>query len=304
MAANHYRQPVVEQYSLTRDYDTGAPVGTFSCACGFTYSRCGPDQKELDRYKIGRIKSFGPIWEKELIRLAVKENKGLRETSRQLNVDPKTIKNQLEKIKDHRDDHMTQALSVGDLTSELNKYRSRWLEIVENLFGKTKTGLRQLARAEYAWLYRHDRDWLNEHSPDPINRKKYADRRVNWIKRDEELAELVVMAAEEIRQLPGKPVCLTISSIGKRVGELALLQRQLAKLPKTKTILEAMIETVEDFQVRRVKYAADELHKRGELLRTWKIVRVAGLRPGYSKRVAEEIQNKIDTNILDRWRNE
>ena len=296
-AENHYRQPVIEQCSLTRDYDTGLPVGTFSCTCGFTYSRCGPDQKESDRYKIGRIKSFGPTWEKELIRLSVKEKRGLRETARQLNVDPKTIKNQLEKIKDHSNNQSIHDLPVSDFLSELSKYRALWLEIAEHFPGKTKTELRRMAKAEYAWLYRHDRNWLNEHSPIPIRRMKYTDRRVNWVKRDEELAERVVIAAEEIRQLPGKPVRLTISSIGKRAGELALLQKHLAKLPKTKAVLEEMVEAAEDFQVRRVKYAADELHKRGELLRTWKIVRVAGLRPGYSKRVAEAIQKEIETNL-------
>lgn len=293
-AANHYRQPVIEQCGLTRDYDTGLPVGTFSCTCGFTYSRCGPDQKESDRYKIGRIKSFGHIWEKELIRLAVKEKKGLLETARQLNVDPKTIKNQLEKIKDQSNNQLIHDLSMSDFLSKLNKYRARWLEIVEHFPGKTKTELRRLAKADYAWLYRHDRDWLNEHSPTPINRMKYTDRRVNWVKRDEELAERVAMAAEEIRQLPGKPVCLTISSIGKWVGQLALLQNHLAKLPKTKSILEAVVETAEDFQVRRVGYAVEKLRERGELLRTWKIVREAGLRPGYSEKIVQQIQKEIE----------
>lgn len=293
-AANHYRQPVIEQCSLTRDYNTGLPVGTFSCTCGFSYSRCGPDQKESDRYKIGRIKSFGPTWEEGLIRLVVTEKKGLRETARQLNVDPTTIKNQLKKLSDNRNDCLIQPMSVEVLTNELNQYRARWSEIMELFPDKTKTELRRLAKAEYTWLYRYDRDWLNANSPSPLQRKKHIDNRVNWVIRDEELAERVKVAAEEIRKLPGKPVCLTISSIGKRLGELALLQKHLTKLPITKAMLEAMVETVEDFQVRRVRYAAEKLRERGELLRIWKIVREAGLRPGYSERVANEIQYEIE----------
>ncbi|MDF9408525.1 MAG: hypothetical protein A4E52_00162 [Pelotomaculum sp. PtaB.Bin013] len=293
-AANHYRQPVIEQCSLTRDYDTGLPVGTFSCSCGFTYLRCGPDQKESDRYKIGRIKSFGPTWEKELIRLAVVEKKGLRESARQLNVDPKTIKNQLKKIQDQSNDQLINDLSMRDFQSELNKYRARWLEIAEHNPGKTKTELRRSTKAEYAWLYRHDRDWLNDHSPTPIRRMKYTDRRVNWVKRDEELAERVSMAAQEIKQVPGRPVRLTISSIGKRVGELALLQKHLEKLPKTKSILQEVVETAENFQVRRVEYAVEKLREQGELLRTWKIVREAGLRPGYSEKIEQQIQKEIE----------
>ena len=97
-----------------------------------------------------------------------------------------------------------------------------------------------------------------------IQEMKYTDRRVNWVKRAE---------------------------------ELALLQKHLAKLLKTKAVLEEMVKAAEDFQVRRVKYVADELRKRGELLRTWKIVRLARLQLGYYKRAVEEIQKEIEMNL-------
>jgi hypothetical protein len=42
-AENHYKQPVIDDCKVTRDYKTGVPVGTFTCSCGFFYSRRGPD---------------------------------------------------------------------------------------------------------------------------------------------------------------------------------------------------------------------------------------------------------------------
>ncbi|MHB1419806.1 MAG: TnsD family Tn7-like transposition protein [Bacillota bacterium] len=167
-----------------------------------------------------------------------------------------------------------------------------WLDCMEKFPEKTKTELRRIAQAEYTWLYRHDRLWLDEHSPATAP-KKGDDRRVDWKKRDAELAALVAWAAGEIKQQSGKRTRLTVSSIGKKTGKLALLQRHLSKLPETRDTLENVIETEEDFQIHRVRYIASQLRERGELVRIWKIVREAGLRPGYSRRVAEEIHNEV-----------
>ncbi|WP_396953993.1 TnsD family Tn7-like transposition protein [Neobacillus niacini] len=38
-------------------------MGIFRCDCGFIYLRTGPDLEEKDRYKITKIKQFGPVWE-------------------------------------------------------------------------------------------------------------------------------------------------------------------------------------------------------------------------------------------------
>ncbi|MGH4118243.1 TnsD family Tn7-like transposition protein [Clostridium sp.] len=72
--AEHYRMNVVNDLKITADYKTRLPVGTFSCNCGFVYSRKGPDKSSDDRYKVGRIKNFGIVWEDKL-KLCLKERK-------------------------------------------------------------------------------------------------------------------------------------------------------------------------------------------------------------------------------------
>lgn len=92
-AANHYRDPVFDECVLTRCSSTKLPVGTFSCSCGFVYSRRGPDKNEIDKFRIGRIKSFGPVWHSKLKVL----NEGtisLRKKAAILGVNPMTVKNQ------------------------------------------------------------------------------------------------------------------------------------------------------------------------------------------------------------------
>ncbi|THF77822.1 hypothetical protein E6C55_15920 [Cohnella fermenti] len=98
-AGSHYRQRVVTKCIITRDYETrGIPVGTFSCDCGFVYSRRGPDTDKDDCYKIGRIKNFGRTWEERLVDLINTERKSYRAAAHILKVDPTTAKRQYLRI--------------------------------------------------------------------------------------------------------------------------------------------------------------------------------------------------------------
>lgn len=287
-AASHYRSNIIRDCIISRDSKNGLPVGTFSCECGFIYSRRGPDKKGSDLYKIGRIKSFGPEWQKELLYLATQEKISLRGIAKSLNVDTKTIKFQLERLAKQGRGAASQVTPEDRYDKKLKQYRTSWKKVIENHPGKIKTEIRKLMPCTYIWLYRHDRQWLDQNSPPLKARTKHADYRVDWDKRDKELVKRVKHAAGDIKKAC-KPIRVTISSIGKQVGEIALLQRHLLKLPRTKIALGSLVETEEDFQIRRVKWAAKILSEKGELLQEWKIVRMAGLRPGYSERVRKEI---------------
>ncbi|MBV7508768.1 hypothetical protein KW850_26495 [Bacillus sp. sid0103] len=59
MRLQNISKNVLTSCVITRDYKTGLPVGTFTCSCGFVFSRKGPDKTNEDRYKIGRIKELG-----------------------------------------------------------------------------------------------------------------------------------------------------------------------------------------------------------------------------------------------------
>jgi hypothetical protein len=83
--------------------------------------------------------------------------------------------------------------------------------------------------------------------------------------------------------------------IGRETNNLSLLQKHLNKLPQTKKLIEKDYETVEEFQIRRVKYVAEKLRECGELVE-WKLIKEAGLRPGYSREVAKQIEKEIGIN--------
>ena len=175
-----------------------------------------------------------------------------------------------------------------------NIRRRAWSKLVESHPGLNRKQLYRLAPKDFLWLYKNDRTWLRDQLPKPLPKKKYADRRVDWQERDRTVQQEVVRAAAEIRNQPGKPVRVTARAISDRIGSPAILIRRcLQNLPETSTALESVVESVEDFQVRRIRYSAAELRDEAKPLAIWRILKRAGIKPGYSDRVTKEIEKAL-----------
>ena len=246
-AADHYREAIIKEYKVTRCSDTGQPVGTFCCICGFSYSRRGPDQSEEDRFRRGRIKSFGSVWEaklKEYLKLGL----SFRSTALNLGVDTNTV------IK----------YANGNATRHTCTLK---------VIGKKK----KLKK------------------PYELNGCKPV--RVDWELRDLELSWQVKETCKELMNDQSRPVRVRVATIGKRIGKLSMLEKQKDRLPITMDILSNYLESVSQFQIRRVRWAAEQMN--GEWpLKKWKLVKKAGLRPGYSPEVEDEISRCISYNTL------
>lgn len=91
-ASEHYKKAVIENVEISVESKTKKLVGTFSCECGFIYSRRGPDKVEEDRFKIGRIKEFGWKWKEKLADLNKQPGLSLRKIAKDMGTDVKTIK--------------------------------------------------------------------------------------------------------------------------------------------------------------------------------------------------------------------
>ena len=64
-------------------------------------------------------------------------------------------------------------------------------------------------------------------------------------------------------------------------------------MPMTKAYLNSVVESIEDYQIRRVRWAAETLDRRGESFDRWKVIRMAGLRPDYSETVERAIEQEV-----------
>lgn len=204
-AADHYKLEVITKVQITNCYTTKRPVGTFSCGCGFSYSRRGPDSTGKDRLKIGRIKSFGDVWKDKLRQLNLKDI-SLRKKAAILGVDPGTVKNQtklLEKVK-------TDGQTYAKVTS-----------IAENLPSKQ---LNAAIRTK--------------------NKKKQTTR-IDWQKRDSDLNEEIEVAVYRILSYakPTRITLAAISRASKlRIPPVKFWNKLPKTKMKIKSHLETTIE--------------------------------------------------------------
>lgn len=300
-AAQHYLKPVVTRLEISRCYDAKKPVGTFSCSCGFVYCRTGPDQTEADRYRIGKIKAVGQVWQRKLKRIVEVERSGLRETARRLNVDPNTVTRYVKLLgltpswqpvqpEELWEEERSPAPKI-DPKAVRAEHRATWKRLQRQHPHASKTELRQFASACYAWLYRNDRAWLNQNSPS-LRQPVAQNHRVDWPSRDAQILVEVQQAVQKLL-MAEKPLRITITRVAKSIGQLALIEQHLDKLPLTQAYLDSVTECIEDFQIRRVHWAAEQLDRQAKVIEPWKIIRMAGLRPNYSEKVARAIEQAI-----------
>ncbi|HML31958.1 TnsD family transposase [Sporomusa sphaeroides] len=284
---NSYRRDVISTCQISKSKE-GNLVGTFSCQCGFVYARRGSDKDFGSRYKIGRIKKFGEIWHSKLMLFFIKEKCSLRETARRLCVDPQTVKYQLAVC-------LAKEVSLGTTTKEktevqLDSYRYQ-LQILIRMFpDKCRTEIRKMVPAVYTWLYRNDREWLFVNLPPPIRKNRCVKPRVDWDERDRRICSAIRSTVPVLKEKEPL-VRISISLLGKHLGCLSLLQKHLGKLPRTREYLKLVLETVDQFQDRRILHVIKQMKSTGIDPTTWKVMRKAGLKKGMEGKVESIIQS-------------
>ncbi|MGN9863419.1 TnsD family Tn7-like transposition protein [Bacillus swezeyi] len=177
-AAEHHREFVIPGVEITRDSKSKVPIGTFSCSCGFVYTRKGPDMSLENRFRIGRVKAFGEVWKSKLKQLSTRKL-SMRAIVRELGVDSKTVKKYL---KGH--EVVSNQVKIEN-KALLEQYKNEMIEGIRNFPNLSRTALRERFKKQYMFLYRHDKEWLMKNFP--IKQKKLdPTKTVDWDKRDRE----------------------------------------------------------------------------------------------------------------------
>ncbi|WP_146550782.1 TnsD family Tn7-like transposition protein [Rummeliibacillus suwonensis] len=283
-AAPHFKQPVISNVEITRDFKTNNSIGTFSCSCGFVYARKGPDLLEEDKYRIGCVKDYGVIWKNKLKELA---NKGMsiRVIASELGVDSKTVKRYLD---NHEEVNKNEVVKNNHLTEQ---YRAELLNGMKQFCSFSRTQLRKQLSKQYMFLYRHDKEWLFANLPDK-QKKEQPTQVVDWNLRDREYSKKIKHLYSELLTLD-KPVRITLSLIGKRLGILANLEKNAKKLPQTKKLLNEITETIQEFQIRRCCKIIDRFMLENEPVLLWKVQRVGAVKSHHF----HEIKPKLEIYI-------
>jgi hypothetical protein len=270
-AADHYKQLVIHHVEITRDFKSIAPIGTFQCSCGFIYARKGPVKSNEVKCRIGRVKAFGDVWMDKLQIIAKNKDLSIRAMAEMLGVDSKTVKRYLLPI-----DRQKEEVESIVIHPTLQQYRQKLLEGIQRYPNDSRTQIRRRFQKEYAYLYRHEKEWLFNQLPN-IRTKEKPKATVDWEARDLEYCLKVKKLYKELVILD-KPVRITVSIVGKRLGILSNLEKHLDKLPQTKKFLNEVTETIQQFQIRRCSKIIDQMLQEKEPVRLWEVQRIGAVK--------------------------
>lgn len=282
-AATHYRRLVITVCQLGNRLRYGKPAGRFSCECGFIYIRTGPDSLPEDRLRIGRVISFGQVWEAKLKQLCKDSSLSISEIGRRLGVDPLTVRRYAARLglslsrSDKRLKPLTPAIrfkrkAVSAAWEKKQRgCRSKWLVATKQGRQITLKALRGKLPREYVWLRQNDSEWLNGHKPHS-QRCSSSTTNVDWKKRDADYAAAVGAAASRLKDVSGRPVHVTKTAISRAVGAITLLRQKLHKMPLTAQVLAGVVETREQYAVRRIWWATDLYCEEDVLPREWQLI--------------------------------
>jgi len=221
------------------------PLGLFQCpVCGQIRCRVSTGDRQ-----IVWVRDFGPLWNAELAKLWTTPEVSLRGLAKRLGVDPMTVKRYATNAGlafprmgrrvtgKNGPTRTTKSLQRPDVSLR----RAEWLELRALYPLGSILALRHRAPGCYAYLYRHDRDWLRSHCPARQIPTKPASR-VDWHARDLRLAQKVGRTKELLLQESARPTRISWSALARQLG-VPWLRPGTTKLPLTITMLAAAAET-------------------------------------------------------------
>jgi hypothetical protein len=266
----------------------GTLIGTFTCVCGFTYARRGHDKSSDDRFQYDWVETYGNVWEEALKKLWKDASISLRKMRLRLNAHGDTIKRQAVRLdlpfprnspgpgsdtitirpeiqNRSRRGYFKKSSTAREKLHQF--YRSEWRSAIKGNPRMSRTRLRwEIAPRAYNWLRRHDSAWLKAHMPVPLKAPNNF-LKVDWEKRDIQLAEEVRRSAKRVRSFKnkfGRPIQITKQSIAKDIDKRTFLCRKyLTKLPMTVKALDDVVETTTEFAIRRLQWATDCFRRQG-----------------------------------------
>lgn len=305
--ADHYLENIIKDFKISICPKTNKPLGIFECSCGFIYTRDCPKDDEIDRYRFKSVKAFGHVWEKKLSDIILNEGGGLRSIAYRMKCDPKTIIRYANKLnlafcwknKSIRNYYLevNQNNNTINKSNELcNQYKTNIQNYIMGLnYPPKKCDIRKLFEREFSYLYKHNKLMLDDlfKKPEFLVNTKVRKCKVDWEKRD---SELLLEVAGEIEKIlkSDKLIRITINKIGSDLGISYIMEQYLDKLPKTQALIKSSIESVEDFQIRRINTIAERMKNNDTLPVKWKLYRIAGLKRTCSDNVKNEIDKLLE----------
>ena len=254
----------------------------FSCVCGFSERRYSDNSSKTI--------TLGWKWEEKLIEL-VNNKKDLTYISNFLNVDKQTVKKYSEI--NGLSVSWTPPKKVYPRTKKKNiNHYDIWLRTVNDNDNLKLSYLRKLVPATYMWLYRNDKKFLKENTSKCIKNPPIK-QKIDWKKRDEDMLECVKGIVENWDKNVKRPQRRTSTLIAKLTEKRSWLEKKTNYFPLTMSYIKTRVETIGEFQVRRVKWLLKNEYG-NKCIKLWEIHRRAGLTPKVSTMVLAKVSEEVE----------
>lgn len=243
-----------EQRKLARRvyFESGQPHRCDFCGCLF---------EDYSGYRRVRFLETGSHWD-QAFAAAVAEGVPAIELARRFGVSPQLVLCHADRLDvwndswGDRSDHSLSAYNVAEARLRDEK-REEWLRLRDANPQMTRSQLAITRRDLFSWLRAHDMAWLIANVPE---RRRLSTRsrgtNIKWSERDVLLCRDVREAVDRLLGCNDKPVRLTRASIGREANARPLVASRDERLPITNAFLDGVIETVEAFTRRRIRWQA------------------------------------------------
>ena len=294
-AGGHYHENFINECIIGHTQGKDRRItGTFSCKCGFSYRRIGPDTSDERRYQYDLLLRFGEAWYEKLRELRA-GNRSREEIAQALGVSILTIQGEVRRLKKSIESGMPlkqryqcPRMNPTPVDPEVrDRQRQQWLEVAAANPNAGRSMLANQASHSYHWLFQYDKKWLRENSPERLGSSGKKPR-VDWLERDKNYSTDVRKTAAEMLTAQGRPVRASRTGVLKKLGILTVVTKNSAKLPLTNKTLDEVSESVTAFVIRRIRWAADCYRQEHFPADRWKLQ----TRAAVSNEIARNIEVK------------
>lgn len=243
----------IERVKMLKGPD-GSPVGSASCDCGFrfTFTKLTTQSLEPEILKVWR---FGSDWS-NAAKTMKRGGTSISGIEKIMNLPKSSVKALL-------------AYQCPDTNKASAKKVSQWRREWEELLASIAPGGHKEASRKNSGLYRmlsiYDKEWLRASAIRRIHARENAEmlEAVDWASRDLSWCAELRYAAARLRASGSTPIRASKRAIQSEAGRTVVHRKVASKLPLCQAVLEEMKESVQEFQVRRLEFAAQTLRENG-----------------------------------------
>ncbi len=188
----------------------------------------------------------------------------------------------------------SQVLAPSNSETSLSlTHRQHWLSMV-------KTSGTKLARltggsACYAWLYRHDKDWLLSTNAQYQVHGIITNCRVDWHSRDLVVTRKLISIKNTYGTQLNSPRWSKRWFLSK-IEMTSVIEKNISKLPLTHLFFKKYCEDISAYQLRRIKFTISSLNSSTTQLSRWVVLRMAGLSDTRLRPLAKQFLNEAFEN--------